>query len=198
MTPGADRIVEVALELLDREGLDRLSTRRLASALNIQGPSLYHHFRNKAELLGQMAASMLRQSLLPLNRAVAWDVWLRTMAHATRAMVLQRRDGARLLASSYPNEDMQHELVPGLAEPLIAAGFSVRAAREQVTVMATFVIGWTINEQNERMRQLLGENVIDIDAAFANGVETLLIGMATRRERKPRASAASMPVAGTA
>jgi TetR/AcrR family tetracycline transcriptional repressor len=198
MTPGADRIVDAALELLDREGLDRLSTRRLAAALNIQGPSLYHHFRNKAELLGQMAASMLRQCLAPLDRSVDWDVWLRSLAHATRNMVLQRRDGARLLASSYPNEDMQYELVPGLAQPLIAAGFSVRAAREQVALMATFVLGWTINEQNERMRRLLGENVLDIDGAFANGVETLLSGMASRRDRKPRVSPAARPVTGTA
>jgi TetR/AcrR family tetracycline transcriptional repressor len=198
MTPGADRIVDVALALLDQEGLDRLSTRRLAAALHIQGPSLYHHFRNKAELLGQMAASMLRQSLVPLDRSVAWDVWLRTLAHATRKMALQRRDGARLLASSYPNEDMQHELVPGLAQPLIAAGFSVRAAREQVTVMATFVLGWSINEQNERMRPLLGESVLEIDTAFANGVETLLVGMATRRGRKPSASPAARPVTGAA
>ena len=183
MTPGAEHIVRVALGLLDRDGLDRLSTRRLAAALHIQGPSLYHHFRNKAELLGYMAASLLHRRLLPLDRAVAWDVWLRTLAHATRRMILECRDGARLLASSYPTEAMREELVPGVAEPLIAAGFPPRVAHESTACLASFVIGWTINEQNTRMRQLM-ERMLDVDAAFANGVETFIRGMAALHQPK--------------
>jgi TetR/AcrR family transcriptional regulator, tetracycline repressor protein len=179
MPLGGDRIVAAALILLDQEGLDRLSTRRLASALHIQGPSLYHHFRNKAELLGQMAAAMLSDSLAALDQAVAWDVWLRKLAHATRRMVLRRRDGARLLASSYPNNVMQHDLVPRLAQPLVAAGFSRESANECVTFLAMFVLGWTINEQNERMRQFMG-TLVDVEEAFAHGVDTLVAGIASR------------------
>jgi len=190
MALGTDRIVNAALALLDREGLDRLSTRRLATALHIQGPSLYHHFRNKAELLGQMAAAMLRDSLAPLDQSVAWDVWLRSLAHATRRMVLRRRDGARLLASSYPNNAMQYELVPRLAQPLVASGFALTSANESVTFVAMFVLGWTINEQNERMRRLMG-SLVDVEEAFANGVETLLAGIAARTAQplsQPRAA----------
>jgi TetR/AcrR family tetracycline transcriptional repressor len=179
MALGVERIVATALALLDEEGLDRLSTRRLAKALNIQGPSLYHHFRNKAELLGQMAAAMLRDSLAPLDQSVPWDDWLRALAHATRRMVLRRRDGARLLASSYPTNAMQYELVPRLAEPLVAGGFTLRAANESVTFVAMFVLGWTVNEQNERMRRFMG-TLIDVEEAFSNGVDTLLAGIAAR------------------
>jgi TetR/AcrR family transcriptional regulator, tetracycline repressor protein len=179
MPLGGDRIVAAALILLDQEGLDGLSTRRLASALHIQGPSLYHHFRNKAELLGQMAAALLSDSLAALDQTVAWDVWLRNLAHATRKMVLRRRDGARLLASSYPNNVMQHELVPRLAQPLVAAGFSPESANECVTFLATFVLGWTINEQNERMRQFMG-TLVDVEEAFSHGVDTLVAGIASR------------------
>jgi|SRR5208283_2543879 len=182
MALGADQIVEVALKLLDEEGLDRLSTRRLATALNIQGPSLYHHFHNKAELLGQMAASMMSDSLAALDPSAAWDVWLRTLAHTTRRMVLRRRDGARLFTSSYPNDAMQNEVIPRLAQPLIAAGFSIRMANECVTYLAMFVLGWTINEQNERMRQFMG-TLLDVDTAFANGVETLLAGISVRTQQ---------------
>lgn len=176
MATVADRIVDAALELLHKEGLDRLSTRRLAKELNIQGPSLYHHFRNKAELLGYMAASMVQRTVLRLDQNVPWDRWLWTLAHATRDMVLECRDGARLLASSYPNEDMQHQLVPGIAQPLIKAGFTPRIANECTLFVASYVIGWTTNEQNERLRGLMG-TVLEIPAAFSHGVEVLVRGI---------------------
>jgi TetR/AcrR family tetracycline transcriptional repressor len=176
MSTVADRIVDAALELLNKEGLDRLSTRRLAKELNIQGPSLYHHFHNKAELLGYMAASMVQRTLMPLNQNVPWDRWLWTLAHATREMVLACRDGARLLASSYPNEDMQHELVPGIAQPLINADFQLRMANECTVFVASYVIGWTITEQNERMRGFMG-TVLEIPIAFSHGVEVLVRGI---------------------
>ncbi len=179
MTLIADRIVDVALDLLNKEGLSKLSTRRLAKVLDMQGPSLYHHFRNKAELLGHMAAVMLHRTIAPLDQDVGWDTWLRTMAHATRAMTLGCRDGAQLLAMSYPTEEMQKELLPKVAQPLLAAGFSPRVANETSAFVAAFVIGWTINEQNERIRDYMG-NVMDTSEAFSNGVETLVIGISVR------------------
>lgn len=142
----------------------------------MQGPSLYHHFRNKAELLGVMAARMVHRALSPLDQNVAWDAWLRTLAHASRSMILQCRDGARLLASSYPNDHMRLQLVPGVAQPLINAGFAPRIAHESTAFIASFVIGWTINEQNEPMRGLMG-SMLDLPHAFSSGVETLIRGI---------------------
>lgn len=49
------RIVAAALELLDRDGLERLSTRRLADHLGISGPTLYHYFSSKEKLLEAVA-----------------------------------------------------------------------------------------------------------------------------------------------
>src|SRR5690242_17679722 len=44
-------IIETALEIIDREGLDALSTRRLATELAVRAPSLYNHFATKEEIL---------------------------------------------------------------------------------------------------------------------------------------------------
>ena len=44
-------IIEAALRLIDAEGIDALSTRRLARDLGIRGPSLYHYFASKEALL---------------------------------------------------------------------------------------------------------------------------------------------------
>jgi AcrR family transcriptional regulator len=50
-----DLIVEAALALVDAEGLEAVSTRRLAASLGVSGPSLYNHFRTKDEILDAVA-----------------------------------------------------------------------------------------------------------------------------------------------
>ncbi|MFF1868995.1 TetR/AcrR family transcriptional regulator [Kitasatospora herbaricolor] len=54
-----DRIVAAALALADAEGLDALSTRRLATELSVSGPSLYNHFATKDELLDAVVDSVM-------------------------------------------------------------------------------------------------------------------------------------------
>src|SRR5688500_14466135 len=48
LTPRARAIVAAAGELLEREGPDALTMRRIGAALGIQAPSIYKHFPNKA------------------------------------------------------------------------------------------------------------------------------------------------------
>lgn len=50
-----DRIVGAAGALVDSEGLEAVSTRRLAAELGVSGPSLYNHFRTKDEILEAVA-----------------------------------------------------------------------------------------------------------------------------------------------
>src|SRR3954463_10131703 len=56
-----DRIVETARALVDAEGLAAVSTRRLAAELGVSGPSLYHHFRTKDQILEAVADSVSAQ-----------------------------------------------------------------------------------------------------------------------------------------
>ena len=55
----SDRIVETARALVDAEGLDALSTRRLAAELGVSGPSLYNHFPTKDEILDAVADAVI-------------------------------------------------------------------------------------------------------------------------------------------
>jgi AcrR family transcriptional regulator len=54
-----ERIVAAAAALIDAHGLEALSTRRLATELGVRGPSLYHHFRTKQEILDAVADSIV-------------------------------------------------------------------------------------------------------------------------------------------
>jgi AcrR family transcriptional regulator len=81
----AERIAQAALEVVDREGADALSMRRLASGLGVGTMTLYGHFRSKRELLDAAVDAAtddfeapplqgsLRERLLAYHEAVrAW------------------------------------------------------------------------------------------------------------------------------
>jgi AcrR family transcriptional regulator len=57
------RIVELALGIIDTEGLDALNMRRLAAAAGVKPMSLYHHFSNKEAILLAVAESISAAAL---------------------------------------------------------------------------------------------------------------------------------------
>jgi AcrR family transcriptional regulator len=113
MTLNRDRIVQSALRLLDEVGLEALSLRRLASDLDVHASALYWHFRNKQELLDEMAravATPIPAEQMPATGAPAWDAWLRLTAQAWRRAMLSHRDGALLLTAARPPDDQVADL----------------------------------------------------------------------------------------
>ncbi len=172
-----DKIGMAALKLLNEIGLDALSTRKLAAELNIQSPSLYKHFRNKAELLDHMVTTMLTAHFAGLDRDVAWDDWLRGLARASRAAIRQYRDGARLLVASSPSAPRRSKVATDVVQPLIACGFDYAAARHSVVILSTMVEGWMLNEQNDATLEMMVREFGDIDRAFDKAVEIIVAGL---------------------
>ena len=54
-----EHVVDVAIALLDADGLDALTMRKLATRLGVQAGALYWHFANKRALLDAMADRFL-------------------------------------------------------------------------------------------------------------------------------------------
>ncbi|MEZ5150289.1 TetR/AcrR family transcriptional regulator [Rhodococcus zopfii] len=50
-----DAVATAALDLIDRDGMAGFSLERTASALGVRAPSLYNHFADKTEILGEVA-----------------------------------------------------------------------------------------------------------------------------------------------
>ena len=54
-----DDVISMALTLLDSEGLEGLTTRKLAQSLKIEQPTLYWHVRNKQTLMNMLSEAIL-------------------------------------------------------------------------------------------------------------------------------------------
>jgi len=80
-----ERIVQVALELVQRDGLAQLSTRRLGQQLGCEAMSIYHHFPSKAHLLDALVDHAIA-SIEPAPDALSPIERLRFTCYAYRAM----------------------------------------------------------------------------------------------------------------
>ncbi len=74
-----------ALDIIDTEGIDALSIRRLAERLGVNGASLYHHFHNKDEIVVGAAKLALEEVRVPQGHEEPWEVWLLRNARRLRA-----------------------------------------------------------------------------------------------------------------
>lgn len=80
-----ERIERAALELIDRDGLEGFSTRRLGEALGCEAMSIYHHFPNKAHLLDALVERALGEIEPPALDA-PWQEQLRQAARCYRSI----------------------------------------------------------------------------------------------------------------
>src|SRR4051794_21832774 len=82
-----DQIVDAALQLLDAEGLDGLSMRRLGTRLNSGATSVYWHVANKDELLELALDRVMGEVRVPGPDAGAWRAAVEGYARGLRAMI---------------------------------------------------------------------------------------------------------------
>jgi TetR/AcrR family transcriptional regulator, tetracycline repressor protein len=96
------RILDAALELVDTQGLDALSMRKLAAQLGVEAMSLYNHVQNKADLLDGIAARVFEDIALP-DAALPWDKRLRALGTAAHTALAAHPAVVRLLAGDGAN-----------------------------------------------------------------------------------------------
>ncbi len=99
-----DRIADAAVALIDTQGLDALSMRKLGAELGVEAMSLYNHVSGKGDLLDlvseRLHAEILDQIGEP-DHGRHWRDEARCIADAFRAVAL-RHPGAFLLSLERP------------------------------------------------------------------------------------------------
>lgn len=153
-----ERVLDAAIVLADREGVDALSMRRLGAELGVQAMSLYNHVANKGDLLDGVAGRLLAHMQIPAVGEVRWDDGLRQVCRAYRRLAHDHPDlfplvFARPLASP--------EVLPPLEATLALlrqAGLDAQAALDVFEACASFVGGFALGDINRKAgRQLAPE-----------------------------------------
>jgi AcrR family transcriptional regulator len=86
-----NELASTALGIVDTEGYDALSMRRLAQELGVGTMSLYHYVRNKDELLSLIHDEVMGEVVLPVGTVLpgTWRDAMRIIANRSRASLLR-------------------------------------------------------------------------------------------------------------
>ena len=141
-----DRTVNEALHLLNQGGLDALTMRRLADAVDAQAGALYRYFATKQDLLTAMAEQMLT-GCGDITDSPDWEQTVAALAHRLRACLLAHRDGARVYAGTRSIGPNTLGFAETAVAALIEADFAPDDAARAMFAIVHFTIGHTLEEQ---------------------------------------------------
>ena len=177
MTLDKDRIVTEAVALLDADGLDGVTLRKLATRLGVRQPTLYWHLPNKAALITAMADAILDEhfpEMAPPEPGQRWQDWLIGLAQRLRGALLAHPDGARIISISQLSVRMA--AISELAiSTLVAHGVPLRQARLNVLTVEHFTVGHVLEEQAPRP-DVAAAPGFDL-AAFSASYPTVVAGI---------------------
>jgi AcrR family transcriptional regulator len=159
----SDEIVDTARALLEAEGAEALSMRRLADEIGIRAPSLYKHVRDKEELEAAIIAEGLADLAERFERAVSEDDPLAAFARAYRAFAREHPHLYRLMTERpLPRDRLPAGLEERAGRPVVdAVGGDEATGR----ALWAFAHGMTILELNDRFPP-----GADLDAAWRTGL----------------------------
>ncbi|HEX8959352.1 MAG TPA: TetR/AcrR family transcriptional regulator C-terminal domain-containing protein, partial [Solirubrobacterales bacterium] len=136
-----ERIVSAALSLVDAEGVESLSLRRLAESLGVTPMSLYWHVRDKAELLELVGQSVMAEIEIPAA-AGDWRQQLRDVHRAMIAGFLRHPNTADVLIGRARYGAGGLALFERILSILLGAGFSPETAFDAYQSLYLFTLGF--------------------------------------------------------
>jgi AcrR family transcriptional regulator len=139
--------LDAALKIIDQEGIDALSIRRLANELGVNGASLYHHFTNKETILVEATERALDRTPLVVLDVPSADWRSMMLSGATQLLdLLQSHPGLVPIIIKRRSMGFRVKVLDGVAQRLIDAGVPLGAITPMFDALERFVVGWVTRE----------------------------------------------------
>ena len=185
------RILEAAVELVDREGLGALSMRKLGRELGVEAMSLYNHVPNKEALLGGMVEVLIEGLEAPPGGSpTSWEDGVRGAFRSYLKLARAHPEVFQLFAT--------RPLGTGEAlrifEVLRGAGLGMVPALHAFRTLSSYTIGYALAEIRGFPLELEGGpraleltpslKDLDRDAQFDYGLDLIISGLRQTLERR--------------
>lgn len=172
-------VIIAARQLIEDDGLEKLSLRKLADELGVKAPSLYRYFKNKTAILravnedtSQRLAQALQEAIDPEE---ALQAQLITLAHAYRKFAHDNRLTYGLLMTNTiediqpPDEILTQNVLP--LQALFAQWVGEAASLPALRGAFALLHGWSMLENANQLRR--GG---DLDAHFEQSFRAYIAG----------------------
>ncbi|MET7694275.1 TetR/AcrR family transcriptional regulator C-terminal domain-containing protein [Streptomyces sp. NPDC005483] len=146
----SEQIIRAAIGLLDAEGVDGLTMRRLGELLDTTAAAIYWHVRNKQELMRLASDAIWAELRLPDLEEVGWREASIAMAQEMHAM-FQRHSWlvpAMPVDAPYgPGRTLRDDHLLAICS---AAGFTASDAEHARETIVAFVVGSCVTATSRR------------------------------------------------
>jgi TetR/AcrR family tetracycline transcriptional repressor len=139
------RILTAALQLVDLDGLEALTMRRLADQLKVDPMSLYNHVDGKDALLDGIAEALWNEVQLP-DGETEWREALRGFATALRGMAHAHPHAYPLLMARGIMTAPELQAIDGAMHALERAGLDREHAAEMIRTLFAYAVGYGMLE----------------------------------------------------
>lgn len=134
-------IALAALALIDEEGLESLSMRRLGARLGVEAMALYHHFPSKGDLLDAVMEQLLDEVEIPARDSMAPLDRLRALVTRYRGLALRHPPAFILLAARRFNTERAFAFYEMILEMFADLGFDAKQAARWFRLIGNFASG---------------------------------------------------------
>ncbi len=175
-----ERIIDAAIHIIDRDGIEGLSMRALGRECEVEAMSLYRYVANKDELLDAVQEGIVAQ-MQPAANGETWLATLEAIARVFRRVLARHPRASRLFVRPAATQGALAALEQ-VWRVLMKAGFTELDAMRAFQALLAFVVGqalWQFTPDGER----------PVEDEFEFGLELMLLGherkLALTQERRP-------------
>jgi AcrR family transcriptional regulator len=205
-----DRIVTVALQIVDEQGADALSMRTLAQRLESGTATLYRHFSGRADVVAHVVDRVFGTAEVDVAAlsALPWPEACKAVAHSMFDALQHHQNVTPLLVGTVPVGPNALAAREQMIAFLLANGFSPDLAARSYALLSRYVLGFAIQLTDTPTDDAgLARMFHDLDASqfpatvavsdhlpvpfdeeFGFGLELIVDGLthALEREKRPR------------
>jgi AcrR family transcriptional regulator len=167
------RILQAAVQVMDADGLEAVTMRRLGRELGVEAMSLYNHVPSKEALLSGVLETVMRQFELPRHDG-SWLEQLRDLALAYRRLLLAHPNVLSLFAEHRHLDPDCLQPIELTLEALRSGGLSV----EETTTAYHMLVGYV---QGHAMLEIAGLMAGDPDPEHAAQHEAFMLTLPSDR-----------------
>jgi AcrR family transcriptional regulator len=133
-------IVDAAVDIVDADGVAGLSMRRLAARLGVSGPSLYHHFASKDEILDAIV-EQINSRIRMEEVGPGWETALTSYAYQLRALLVAHPHVVEFLALRPVTKHAGLRIYEHMISVMAGCGWNVSAGRDMTLAVENLVYG---------------------------------------------------------
>lgn len=191
------KVLEAALRVVDDEGLEELTMRRLAQVLGVEAPSLYKHISAKTDILDGIA-ELIYEEIDFDDASGDFAERMHSYAKSCRRALLRHPNAVPVMATRPVAGKNTIALAETVIEQLHGLGFCTEMGRRLLNVSYGFIVGHALAEvssgrpglaeiretrrafecvESADVARALAFDPIDHDAEFELGIDLIIAGI---------------------